>query len=92
MATAAPTHLDVDPSLIGELDLGEFEVPLIDLEREPLIHAHLRAGDSEYVYQRSYPIKGHSAVMPAYVAELLQNGRRVLVAERDERYYVYASA
>lgn len=89
MTTDAPTHLEVDPSLIGGLDLGEFEVPYVGLEQEPLIHTHLRVGDTEYVYQRSYPIKGHSAVMPGYVAELLQEGRKVLVAERDERYYVY---
>ena len=91
MATAAPTHFDVDPSLIGELDLGEFAVPLVDLSDEPLVHTHLRVGDTEYVYQRSYPIKGHSAVMPEYVAELLQAGRKALVVERDERYYVYAT-
>jgi len=89
MTTGAPTHLDVDRSLIGQLDLGEFEVPYVQIDQEPLIHTHLRVGDTEYTYQRSYPIKGHSAVMPGYVAELLQGERKVLVAERDERYYVY---
>jgi len=92
MSTEAPAHLEIDPSRIGELDLGAVKVPLVDLEDEPLVHTHLRAADTEYVYQRSYPIRGHSAVMPAYVAELLQQGRRVLVGERDERYYVYATA
>ena len=89
MATQAPTHLDVDPSLIGTLDLGSFEVPYVQIEAAPFVHSHLRAGDVEYVYDRSYPIKGHSAVMPGDVAELFRKGRRVLVAERNERYYVY---
>ena len=92
MTTDAPSHLDVDPSRIGELDLGEFEVPLVGLEGEPAMHTHLRVGDTEYVYERSYPIKGHSAVMPAYVAELRQKERKVLVAERNERYYVYLAS
>jgi hypothetical protein len=92
MTTEAPTHLDIDPALIGDLDLGEVEVPLIDLGDQPAMHTHLRAGDVEYVYQRSYPIKGHSAVLPAYVAQLRQKGGKVLVAERNERYYVYLTS
>ena len=89
MAAEAPTHLDIGPSLVGELDLGSFEVPYVQIEAAPFVHSHLRAGDVEYVYDRSYPIKGHSAVMPGDVAELFRKGRRVLVAERNERYYVY---
>lgn len=89
MPTAAPTHLEIDPSLIGALDLGAFEVPYVDLETAPAIHTHLRVGDTEYVYDRSYPIQGHSAVMPGEVMELLQQGRKVLVVERSERYYLY---
>lgn len=92
MATETPSDLDIDPSRLGELDLGEFAVPLVDLGDEPVIHIHLRSKDIEYVYQRSYPIKGHSAVMPGYVGGLLQKGSRVLVAERGERYYVYLAS
>ena len=49
----------------------------------------LRVGETEYTYDRSYPIKGHSAVMPGAIAELQAQGRQVLVAERSDRYYVY---
>jgi hypothetical protein len=89
MTAEAPTHLDIDPSLVGELDLGSFEVPYVNLEHAAIAHTHLRVDDTEYVYDRSYPIRGHSAIMPGEVAELLQKGRRVLVAERSERYYLY---
>ncbi len=89
MTAAAPTHLDIDPSLVGELDLGSFEVPYVNLERAAIAHTHLRVDDTEYVYDRSYPIRGHSAIMPGEVAGFLQQGRRVLVAERSERYYLY---
>ncbi len=89
MTTEAPTHLDVDPSLVGALDLGTLRVPYVDLETAPFVHTRLLVGETEYVYDRSYPIKGHSAIMPGEVAELLAEGRQVLVAERSERYYVY---
>jgi hypothetical protein len=89
MAAPAAARLEVQPSLLGTLALGSFEVPYVDLASQDLVHTRLAVGDDEYAFQRSYPIKGHSAVMPAYVAEALAEGRRVLVAERQERYYVY---
>ena len=89
MTAEAPTHLEVDPSFVGRLDLGTLEVPYVNLENQPLVHTRLLVEETEYAYDRSYPIKGHSAVMPGAVADLLAEGRQVLVAERGERYYVY---
>ncbi len=89
MTAEAPTHLEVDPSLVGGLDLGTIEVPYVNLESQPGVHTRLLVGETAYTYDRSYPIKGHSAVMPGAVAELVAEGRQVLVAERGERYYVY---
>ena len=89
MAIQEAMHLDIDPSRIGRLQLEGFEVPYVHLEGEPLVHSRLRVGETEYVYDRSYPIKGHSAVMPGPIGDLLAEGRQVLVAERHERYYVY---
>jgi hypothetical protein len=92
MKTDVPSHLEIEPWRIGELDLGVLTVALIDLEGEPFLHTHLRVDETEYVYDRSYPVKGHSAVMPGYVGELRQKGRRVLIAERNQRYYVYVAS
>ena len=86
---AEPQHLEIDPSQVGELDLGEFEVPYVDLNDSPYAHTHIRIGDVEYLYDRSYPVKGHSAEMPADVSAVLAKGKRVLVAARSERYYLY---
>ena len=91
MATPEAEPLQLDPSLIGALELDTFQVPYVHLEDQPLVHAHLRAGETEYKYDRSYPVKGHSAVMPAAIAELQAEGRQVLVAERNERYYLYVA-
>ena len=90
MTTPATTGpLDVDPALVGTLELPGLDLPYVDLNDEPFVHTRLRLDDTEYAYDRTYPVKGHSAVMPAAVAELQSAGRRVLVAERNERYYLY---
>ncbi len=89
MATQQAEALVVDRSRVGTLELGRMTVPYVDLEDEPFVSSHLRVGDAEYTYSRSFPIKGHGAVMPDVVSELLAAGRSVLVAERRERYYLY---
>ena len=89
MAAEAPTGLEIDSSLVGTLELPELKVPYVDLNDQPVVHTRLRVGETEYTYDRSFPIKGHSAVMPDAIAELQAQGRQVLVAERNERYYVY---
>ena len=91
MVTGPAVQVEIHPSLIGTLELAGFEVPYVDLENELFVHTRLRVGDTEYTYERSYPIKGHSAVMPGAIAELQAQGRRVLVAERNERYLVYVA-
>jgi hypothetical protein len=80
---------DVDRALLGTLELAGSAVPYVDLEGEPHIASRLRVGDTEYAYERTFPVKGHGAVMPAAVAELQAAGKRILVAERGERYYLY---
>ncbi len=89
MAAQQLPALDIERSLVGELELDGYTVPYVDLEEAATLSSHLRVGDIEYTYDRSFPIKGHSAVMPAAVRELLASGRKVLVAERTERYLVY---
>ncbi|MEX1253443.1 MAG: hypothetical protein WEE64_03800 [Dehalococcoidia bacterium] len=89
MATDQLPVLDVDRALVGELNLGTFDVPFVDLGDVPSVYSHLRMNGTEYGYERSFPVQGHSAVMPGAVAELLAAGRKVLVAERNERFLVY---
>ena len=89
MATQEAEALNIDRSRIGTLELEGMNVPYVDLEEEAFVPSNLRVGDSEYAYSRTFPIRGHSAVMPGAVSEVLAAGRTVLVAERSERYYVY---
>lgn len=91
MARHQTTHLDIDPSLVGTLHLEGLDVQLVNLGDERGVHTRLRVGETEYTYDRSFPIQGHSAVMPAAIAELRREERRLLVAERNNRYYIYVA-
>ena len=84
----APT-LEVERSLMGSLELANATVAYVNLEQQAAIPTRLRVADVEYAYERSFPIRGHSAVLPEVIAELLDEERRILVAERQERYLVY---
>jgi len=81
--------LEVDRSLVGTLELEGPDVPYVNLEDAPAIPTHLNVGAVEYTYDRSFPIKGHSAVLPQAIREYEAAGKRALIAERHERYLVY---
>jgi len=83
--------IEVDPKQLGVLELADLELPYIDLEEAPAARNKLVLYDTEYTYLRSFPIKGHSAIMPGVVEEQIAAGKRILIAERNERYYVYVA-
>jgi hypothetical protein len=89
--TTETTPLDVRASDLEALDLGAFDVPLVDLDDAPYVHSSIVLDGTEYAYSRSFPVKGHSAVMPQAVAELQAQGKQVLVGERGERYLIYVA-
>jgi hypothetical protein len=91
MVTEEESAIQVDPQQLGRLELGDLEVPYIDFEEEPAVRNKLSLYDTEYTYVRSFPIQGHSAIMPGAVAEQLSQGKRILVAERGDRYYLYVA-
>ena len=56
---------------------------------EPPPFYQVKVGDQAYEYQKSYPIKGHSATLPRYLREQLSAGRKPLIIERPTRYLMY---
>ncbi|HXH23578.1 MAG TPA: hypothetical protein VNN10_16295 [Dehalococcoidia bacterium] len=66
-----------------------FTLPLLNLNDVDLPMTLIRVGGRDYQYDRSYPHKGYGAIMPAYVAEQVAAGRKPLVVERGDRYYLY---
>ena len=91
MVTDEAAPVQINSQELGRMELGDLDLPYIDLEDAPAVRNKLILYDTEYTYVRSYPVRGHSAVMPAAVTELLGQGKRILIAERGERYYLYAA-
>ena len=90
---ASMAKMELDDSLLEPFDTDDLTVPLIRLTSEPEPpDAQLMLGNAEYKYDRSYPIKGHSAVMPGYLREQLAAGKKPLLIERPERFYLYFAA
>ncbi len=91
MATEQAQPTEIASSRLGNLELEQLRVPYVNLEGEPFVGTRIRVGGTEYTYSQSYPITGHSAVMPGAIDKLQSEGKQVLVAERGERYYLYLS-
>jgi hypothetical protein len=68
---------------------GGIVLPMVVMTEGGLPDIELKVGDKMYTYERSYNIKGHSAVMPKRVRELMGEGKSPLVLERPTRYYLY---
>ena len=49
----------------------------------------VKVGEQAYQYEKSYPIKGHSATLPKYAREVMAAGRKPLIIERPTRFLVY---
>jgi hypothetical protein len=73
------------------LDSG-ITLPLVRMTTGGLPEIEIALGEQSYTYDRSYNIKGSSAIMPKYVAELLSAGKKPLVIERPTRYYLYVAS
>ena len=81
--------LDFDESLIEAYAEDGAACPLLRLNHIDVTPVELRVGERRYRYERSYPIKGHGAVMPKFLKEQMDQGKQVLIVERVPRFYVY---
>ena len=82
--------MEFEDTELEELPLdGDLIVPRIRMTTYGLPAIHIQVGDAEYQYERSYPIKGHSATLPKAVREGLASGKKPLIIERSERFYLY---
>ena len=59
---------------------------------EPAPKTKIKVGEQAYTYDRSVPIKGHSAHLPKYLREQMAAGKSVMLIERPDRLYVYFDA
>lgn len=79
-----------DVSEIEGFPVDLISVPRIRMTTEPMPpDTEIRVGDQGYIYERSIPIKGHSAHLPKYLNEQIAAGKQPLIIERVDRFYVY---
>ena len=86
------TRVEIDPLQLGTLELGDAWVPYVDLYDSEFMPAEISVLDNTYRFTASFLVKGHGATMPQLIRALRQEGKRPLVVERSDRYYVFASA
>ena len=83
--------IELAEALVEPFAVEGLAVPLIKLTAA-WADVEIRVGEQVYQYERSYPIKGHSAVMPGYLQEQVNAGKKPLLIERPDRFYVYLAA
>ncbi len=81
--------LELEDTALEPFTMDGLVVPLIRMTTGGLPEVEVMVGEDEFVYDRSYPIKGHSAVMPQYLREQMAAGKTPLIIERPDRFYVY---
>lgn len=81
--------LTINPADLGSLEMDGLWVPYVDLYDEPFVPTHIRLGADEYVFHSSVPVRGHGAILPPRIRELRAAGKKTLVVERRDRYYLF---
>ncbi len=81
-----------DVSELDEFPLDGMLVPRIRMYTSSQPEINIQVGDQPYLYDRSCPIKGHSAILPGQIRQALAEGKQPLVIERPDRFYIYFSA
>jgi hypothetical protein len=84
--------LEFDDDVIEAFPVDGISVPLVRMTTGSIPTVQIRVDGRDYQYERSYPIKGHSAVMPPYIKEQAAAGKKPLLIERPDRFYVYFEA
>ena len=83
--------MDIEASQLGTLDLDGQWVPYLDLYDLDFIPTRLKVVKDEYDFAASFLINGHGATMPQRIRELRGAGKKPIVVERGDRYYVFVS-
>ncbi len=83
--------LELDPNQLGTLELDGTWVPYVDLHDETFIPTRIAIGKDEYAFNSSQIIRGHGATLPGKIRELRADGKKPIIVERDDRYYVFVT-
>ena len=82
--------LELEFGDLGTLELDGLWVPYFDRYDDGFLPTRVKLGDDEYAFNSSQIIFGHSATMPQKIRELRAAGKKPLVIQRKDRYYIFA--
>jgi hypothetical protein len=83
--------LEINAADLGTLTLEGLWAPYIDMVDADFLPTRLKLGADEYGFESSIIVSGHSAVLPGRLRALRESGKKALIAEREDRYYVFVS-
>jgi len=79
---------EVDPDLLEMLFVDGVEMPFMEFGPvEPMLR--LRLDGEEYAFSRTYPRKGFGAVLGRDARQLLDEGKKLLIARFGDRHYLF---
>jgi hypothetical protein len=82
------TDSELDPDLLEMLFVDGVEMPFMDFGPvEPMLR--LRLEGEEYAFSRTYPRKGFGAVLGRDARQLLDEGKKLLIARFSDRHYLF---
>jgi hypothetical protein len=82
--------LEIDATLLGTLEIdNNVWVPYIDLVDAEFVPTRIRVARDEYAFKGSAPTLGYGAFLPQEVREARTAGKRPMIVERGERYYLF---
>lgn len=83
--------MQIDPAHLGTLELDRQWVAYINLVDIDFIPTRIEIASEEYAFDGSYLVRGHGAAMPERIRELRGAGKKPVVVERSDRYYIFVT-
>jgi hypothetical protein len=83
--------LEIAPERLDALELDGIWAPYVYMGDADFLPTRLTVGKDEYGFHSSMIIFGHGAVLPGRVRDLRAQGKKPIIVEREERYYVYVT-
>jgi len=83
--------LDIDPNQLGTLEIAGAWVPYLDLYDAGFLPTRIKIANDEYAFVNSVPRRGHGAVLPGRIRDARGAGKKTVIVERDDRYYLFVT-
>jgi hypothetical protein len=82
--------LEIDPVQVGTLEIEhDVWVPYIDMYDADFLPTRIKVGANEYAFIRSAPTLGYGAFLPGDIREARGAGKKPMIVERGDRYYLF---